>query len=130
MKTQTIWVDGFQGRRGALGTENELLSPGGPGAHLQSLWAAVSSLPQAFRRAGVPRMERRRWTLGREAGCWQWRWVAELQRRHPASIGSPGWEVAQSERAHAMFWGYTCVLWLSVLTDTGDPEAVSGRASV
>lgn len=45
-------------------------------------------------------------------------------------VPAPGWEVAQSEPADAMSWATPVVLWFSVLTDTGHPEAVSGRASV
>lgn len=48
----------------------------------------------------------------------------------PCLYWLPGWEVAQSEPADAMSWATLVVLWLSVLTDTGHPEAVSGRASV
>lgn len=48
----------------------------------------------------------------------------------PCLYWLPGWEVAQSEPADAMSWATPVVLWLSVLTDTGHPEAVSGRASV
>lgn len=64
-------------------------------------------------------------------GWWQGWWVAELQCRPPCLYWLPGLGggsgVSQLMRCPGL------PLWssgLSVLTDTGHPEAVSGRASV
>ena len=48
METQTICVDGFKDRREGSGLRTSSCHPEALGAHLESLWAAVFSLPQSF----------------------------------------------------------------------------------
>ena len=135
MKTQTIWVDGFQDCRGALGTENKLLSPGGPGCTPRvSLGCRFFTSTRPSGGLGCPA---RRGGGGFRAG-------SRGGGRGGGSGG--GWQSCSAvtlplSAARAGRWlrvsglmrcpGATpVVLWLSGLTDTRGPEAVSGRASV